>query len=111
GDRLVAGLEPGDVHGVGVAAGVTDVGDATPVGQGPQAALEGGADRVEHQVDAAAVGEATGHVGEVVGPVVDAVVEPERPQAVQLLVARRRGQHGRPRPLGQLDGGDAHAPG
>ena len=43
--------------------------------------------------------------------VVDALVEPQGAQALEALVARRGGEHSRPGPLGELDGGDADAAG
>ena len=68
-------------------------------------------DRVDHEVDAPAVGEPACLVGEVVAPVVDAMVEAVLDQAAELVVARRRGEHGRTGPLGQLDRGQADAAG
>ena len=43
------------------------------------------------------------------GPVVDGVVGPVGAQALELLGARRGGQHRGPGPVGQLEGGQAHA--
>ena len=86
------------VEAEAVPAGIADHRQPTPVGEGADAAVERGADRVQDEVDALAAGEPAGLVGEVAVAVVDAVVEPVLGEPGQLLVASRRWRGRWPRP-------------
>src|SRR2546427_681630 len=76
------------------------------VGERANAVDEGlAADRVENHVNAPPVGELACSLGEVLADVVDPVIETELLQALELLIARRRREHGRSSLLGELDRG------
>ena len=69
------------------------------------------ADRVDDDVGAVAAGQLADRGDEVAVAIVDAVIEPEGLQPLELVVARRGGEHGRTGALGELDGRDADAAG
>src|SRR5579884_2275269 len=112
-ERLVVSPHVGDVERLRRSApGVADTDASSPVRQGGEALLQGrAAHRVDDHVGAPPVGQPT-HLGhEVGGGVVDPLVEAELAEPTELLVARGGGEDPGPGPLGQLDGGDADAPG
>src|SRR6266702_8745582 len=63
------------------------------------------ADRIDDDVCAARAGQLAGAFDEAAGRVVDPVLEPERLQPFELLVAGRGRDHGRARALGELNRG------
>src|SRR5439155_187940 len=69
------------------------------------------ADGIDDQIDAAPAAQTPRLRDPIVVAVVYPVVQPEFLQPLQLLVAGRRGQDGRARPLGHLDSGQADAAG
>src|SRR5581483_12278936 len=68
-------------------------------------------DRVEDHLRASPVRQFERPLDEVLARIVDPMIEPELPQALELLVARGGAEHRRAGLLGELDRGHAHAPG
>ena len=108
--RLVVGAHARDVEVLGRRSPrVAHRDAAAPVGEDVDAPLQGhAAHRVDHDVDAAAVGQPARLGHEVVRGVVDALVEAQFPQPLEALVARGGGEDPGAGPLRHLDGRDAH---
>ncbi len=65
--------------------------------------------RIDHQIDALAVGQLHDRLGDVAGAVVDTVIHAERLQTFEPFVTRGGCEYGRARALGQLNRGYADA--
>lgn len=101
-----------DVERVGRSAGAAVEDEVAEGRQAPEPLLEGRlADRVQDQIDAAAVGEPADLVGEALRRVVDDGVRPVSRRQLALGVARHRREDARARDAGELHRGEAHAPG
>ena len=108
--RLVVGAHARDVQVFGGRPSCIADGHApAAVGQHVDAPLQGHAThRVHDHVHAAAVGQPPCLSDEVVGGVVDALVEAELAQALEAVVARRSGEDSGAGPLRHLYGSDPH---
>jgi hypothetical protein len=111
-EGAVAAHQAADVDDHRLTAGLADHRDAAAIGERLDRALQGrAADAVDDEVHALLVGDLHHRLRHRVLGVVDAVVEAVGLQLLQPRVAGGGGEYRRARPLGQLDGGQAHAGG
>ena len=110
GQRTVARHERGDIHLHRVASRLPHQRDAAAIAEAGDGGLQRRADRIDHDIHATA-GDLHHRLHDIFGRVVDAVIEAERLEFLQAIIARSCGEHARTGALGELDRRNADAAG